>query len=332
MGEKRFKVNNNLNILILSCGTRNKIIQYFKRELAGQGLVIATDCSKLAPALYDADKYYILPRINTDNYLDMVIDICRKENIKAVLSLIDPELSIIAKNKTLFIDLGIVPVISDYDSVELCFDKFRMAKFLDENGFLTARSYIDKNKFYSDVDAGRISYPVFVKPVKGSASININKVYSKEELKVLLDRYDDLMIQEYMDGRELGADVYIDLISGELVSIFLKEKIKMRAGETDKSVSIKNNELFALISDFVKIANLSGIIDVDIFEKDGVYYISEVNPRFGGGYPHAHECGVNIVKMIIENIKGKANPINWGQYNEGAYMMKYSDIKINNKS
>lgn len=95
-----------------------------------------------------------------------------------------------------------------------------------DNGYLTARSYVDKNEFYRDVDAGRITYAVFVKPVKGSASININKVSSKEELELLVRRYDDLMIQEFMDGDEIGADVYIDLISGEPVAIFAKEKIK----------------------------------------------------------------------------------------------------------
>lgn len=29
-----------------------------------------------------------------------------------------------------------------------------------------------------------------------------------------------------------------------------------------------------------------GQIDIDIFDINGEYYISEVNPRFGGGYPH----------------------------------------------
>jgi len=95
---------------------------------------------------------------------------------------------------------------------------------LAKNSFKTARSYIDKEKFYEDVKSGIISYPVFLKPVKGSASININKVISKEELEILFSRYDDLMIQEFLDGDEYGADVYIDLISGEPVSIFTKKK------------------------------------------------------------------------------------------------------------
>lgn len=82
-----------MNILILSSGTRNKIVQYFKKTLAGQGNVICTDMSNLAPSIYEADKFYTVPRMTAPGYLDVILDICRKEMIDGVLSLIDPELS-----------------------------------------------------------------------------------------------------------------------------------------------------------------------------------------------------------------------------------------------
>lgn len=317
-----------INILILSCGTRNKIVQYFKNELAGQGLVVASDCSEFAPALYDADKYFIVPRIEERNYLDVVLDICKENSIKAVLSLIDPELSLLAKHKQKFLEIGTIPVVSDYEVVEMCFNKYKMYQFLLQNGFKTVRSYIDKEIFYMDYEKGVINYPVFVKPVKGSASNNINKVTSNEEIELLFKRFDDLMIQEYMDGIEYGADVFIDMLSNEPVAIFTKEKIMMRAGETDKSISIKDEKLFALIQSFVRKAGFKGVIDIDLFKVNNEYYISEVNPRFGGGYPHAYECGVNLPKMIINNIKGVINNEIIGKYDEGLLMMKYNEIKI----
>ncbi|NMA66959.1 MAG: ATP-grasp domain-containing protein [Clostridiaceae bacterium] len=317
-----------MNILILSCGTRNKIIQYFKKEIGNQGLVMATDCSGLAPALYDADKHFIVPRVDEDGYLDVILSICKTNDIKAVLSLIDPELSLLAEYHQDFLDIGVLPIVSGYDAVEMCFDKYAMYEFLIQNGFKTIKSYLDKEMFFKHIKAGNISYPVFVKPVKGSASININKVESKKEVDLLFKRFDDLMIQEFMNGTEYGADVYIDMVSGEPVAIFTKKKIKMRAGETDKSVSTKDTHLFNLIRRFVRKAGLKGILDIDIFKINGEYYISEVNPRFGGGYPHAHECGVDIPKMIIKNIGGKINSDITGQYDEGVYMMKFNEIKI----
>ena len=321
-------MNDDINILILSCGTRNKIIQYFKKELVGRGQVIATDCSELAPALYDADKHFIVPRINDEEYLDVIINICKENNVKAVLSLIDPELSLLAQNRDKFLEIGTIPIVSEFDLVEMCFDKYQFYEFLIENGFNAIRSYKDKELFYKDVEAGKIEYPVFVKPIRGSASININKVTTKEEIELLFDRYNNLMIQEFMNGVEYGADVYIDMISNEPVAIFIKEKIKMRAGETDKSVSIKDEKLFKLIKNFVKKAGFEGIIDIDIFKFVDEYYISEVNPRFGGGYPHGYECGVNIPKMIINNLNGNENEDVCGKYEEGIYMMKYNEVKI----
>lgn len=317
-----------MNILILSAGTRDKVVQYFKKEAGDSGKIVATDCSNLAPAVYDADKFYLVPRITAPGYLDTILDICKKEEIDGVFSLIDPELSMLAKEKDKFLAVGTTPIISPYDLVETCFDKYKMYQMLQEMKIPTGKCYVEKEAFFAAVDKGEISYPVFVKPVKGSASININKVNSKEEVDLLFTLYDDLMVQEYMDGQEYGADVYIDMITGKCTSIFIKKKIKMRAGETDKSVSVKDEKLFAMLQDFVERCGFRGMIDIDIFDINGTYYISEVNPRFGGGYPHAYACGVNMPGQMLTNLAGKANEITIGKYKENICMMKYNEISI----
>lgn len=314
------------NILITSAGTRNKIIQYFK-ENNRTGKVIATDMSKLAPAIYEADKYYIVPRIDDPNYIDNLLEICKKEKVDGILSLIDPELSLLAKNSEKFKEVGVTIIGSPYDVCELSLDKMAMFNWLKDNGYNCARSYISKDKFYEDLDGGLIRFPIFVKPYDGSASMLINKVYTKKQLEFLFEEHEGLMIQEFLDGQEIGADVYIDMISGEVVSIFTKKKLLMRAGETDKSVSFRDVNLFELIKGFVKKAGFKGQIDIDIFEIDGEYYISEVNPRFGGGYPHAYECGVNNIELILNNLKGNINHYS-NDYKENIYMMKYNDIYI----
>lgn len=317
-----------MNILILSCGTRNKIIQYFRKTFAGKGNVIVTDMSPYAPAIFEADRYYLVPRITDPGYIDIVLDICRKENISGVLSLIDPELSLLAKNRELFAELGVQIIGSDYELCERALDKMEMFHWCKAHGYACARSYTDKETFYTDVEAGVLSFPVFVKPVRGSASLSISKVYDRETLELLFAHNEGLMIQEFLDGQEIGADVYIDLLSGEVVSIFTKKKLLMRAGETDKAVSFKDERLFDMIKRFVRESGYRGQIDIDIFEIEDEYYISEVNPRFGGGYPHAYECGVDHMKLIANNLEGKENPVRMGGYEEGLVMMKYNEIRM----
>lgn len=317
-----------MNILILSSGTRNKIVQYFKAALAGRGKVICTDMSNLAPSIYEADRFYTVPRMTAPGYIDVILDICKKEKIDGVLSLIDPELSLLAENEARFAAVGTKVIGSSYELCEMSLDKFQMYQWLSSHGYRCAKSYMDKELFYADVEAGKAAYPVFVKPARGSASIAISKVYDKETMELLFAHSDGLMIQEYLDGQEIGADVYIDMISQEVVSIFTKKKILMRAGETDKAVSFRDEKLFGLIETFVKEAGFSGQIDIDIFQIDGEYYISEVNPRFGGGYPHAYECGCNHMELIVNNLQGIANKRRIGQYEEGISMMKYVEVMV----
>ncbi len=317
-----------MNILVLSAGTRNKVVQYFKKALGNQGNVIATDCSNVAPAVYEADKFYLVPRMTAPDYLDRILEICKQENIAGVFSLIDPELSLLAKEKEKLLTVGTVPIVSEYDLVETCFDKYKMYKLLLKMGIPTGKCFVSQEEFFEAIQNGEMSYPVFVKPIRGSASIHINKVTTQREIETLFAMESNLLIQEFMDGQEYGADVYIDMISHRCTSIFIKKKIKMRAGETDKAVSVKIPQLFELIRNFVEKCNFTGMIDIDIFEINGVYYISEVNPRFGGGYPHAYACGVDIPTQVINNLKGIENPVRIGEYRENVCMMKYNEIMI----
>jgi len=314
--------------MILAAGTRNKVVQYFKKAFDGVGTVVATDASELGPAIYEADKHYIVPHITAPGYIDVILDICRKERIDGVLSLIDPELSLLAANADKFRAVGTTVVGSSYALCEMALDKMQMYEWLKAHGYNCARSWMDREAFHRAVENGEVAFPVFVKPYRGSASISISKAYDRETADLLFSHNEDLMIQEFLDGQEIGADVYIDLVSGEVVSIFTKKKLLMRAGETDKAVSFKDPKLFELIEKFVLEAGYRGQIDIDIFDIDGEYYISEVNPRFGGGYPHAYEAGCDHMRLILNNLKGMANEKNIGAYDEGIYMMKYNEVCI----
>lgn len=316
------------NILLLNAGTRNVLVRDFKKSLNGNAKVIATDNYELAPALYDADKYYITKRWTEDSYWGEIEDIIKKENVGLVVSLIDPELSALALQKDKFSSLGALTNTSNYSVIADCFDKFKTLVFVKENGFPCIKSYVDLKTLERDLKDGVVTFPLFVKPRKGSGSIGIEKIYNSDRLRAVFTEQNDLLIQEFITGQEIGVDLYVDLISGEVVSIFAKKKLKMRAGETDKSVSYKNKKLFDTVIQFAKSFGLRGVNDIDVFEVDGDFYISEVNPRFGGGYIHAYSAGIDFPSLLINNMNGIINEPNIGNYKENIYMMKYFDIKV----
>lgn len=318
-----------MNILILSCGTRTLLVRYFKEPDSGFDRVIGTDCSPYAPALYETDAHYLVPRMTEPNYLDTILDICRKESIHAVLPLQEDELALIASHHSLFTAIGVTPIISALSAVDLCRDKYAFYQHLIMHQLPALTSCDSFSSFLKEKEDGRMNLPVFLKPTKGCGSIGIQKVEHLELLEILCKYADEeYMIQSLAAGEEFGADIYVDMLSHRPVSLFVKKKLRMRAGETEKSVSYKDEALFQLILDTVATLDLSGPIDMDIFRVDGTYYISEINPRFGGGYPHAHNCGIRFPKLIANNLAGKANTDIIGSYEDGICMLKYTDLMI----
>lgn len=316
----------NLNLLILSCGTRNLLVRYFK-DRAGFAKVAGTDCSVHAPALYETDAHYIVPRMTDPSYLDTILEICRKEAINAVLPLQEDELYLIASHRRLFTDAGITPIVSSAEAIELCRDKYAFYQYLKKNGLPAITTCSSFETFQKEAEAGTMKLPIFLKPVRGCGSIGIQKV---EQLGLLeaLCRYqtEPYIIQNFAEGEEFGADIYVDLLTKRPVSLFVKKKLRMRAGETEKSVSCKDPVLFELIEKTLSPLELTGPVDMDIFRIDGRYYISEINPRFGGGYPHAYNCGVNFPLLIANNLTGLANERKIGDYEENVCMLKYTDL------
>lgn len=316
------------NILLLNAGTRNTLIRDFYKSANCRCSIIATDSYELAPAIYETQKPYVTKRWDEDGYWDEIVDICKKEDIGLILTLVDPEIELLAERKKFFEDMDILVSVADVETVRDTFDKYRTLSFLKERGYHWIKSYVDYDCVKEALDKKELQFPLITKPRKGSGSVGIEVVDNLDRLNQICEAHNDILIQEFIRGQEIGVDVYVDLISDEVVSIFAKKKLKMRAGETDKSVSFKDDKLFSIIKSFAKEFGLKGVNDIDVFERNGKYYISEVNPRFGGGYIHAYAAGVDFPEMLINNMNGIVNRSCIGEYREDLYMMKYFAIKV----
>jgi len=318
-----------MNILICSAGRRVKLVEFFRAELNKiNGKVIAVDCDETAPALHYADKYEIVPQITNPDYILHIKKLCYQYEIKGILSLIDPELSLLANFKEEFEREGIQVIVSDKDVVDICFDKFLTSQFLQHNGLPYIPTYISIDEAIQDMDKEKLHFPLIVKPKNGSASIGINKINSINELEIYRNEMENFIIQPFIDGQEFGIDCYIDLLTRKPINIFMKRKLIMRAGETDKSVSIYDPTLKLMIEKLLHLLKPIGPVDIDCFLTEKGYVISEINPRFGGGYPHAFLMGHNFMRNIIKNLNGLVNEPVVEEYEKGTIMVKYENVKL----
>lgn len=317
-----------MNILFCSVGRRCELLKDFKKTLGNRVKLVVTDNSEVAPAFAFADVRYLVPLITDPSYISMILDICKKEKIQAVTTLIDPEIMLLAKHRAEFETIG-VEVLSPYErTAELCFDKYEMYRFLTQNHISTVQTYGSFADFEEDYQKGAITLPVFVKPRTGSGSVGARRIDTMELLAEVTAQDSSLIIQELMTGKDLDADVYVDTISHRPVAIFSKKKLSTTIGGANKTVSFKDEKLFSFIREALTRFEFNGPIDMDFFYQDGQYYLSEVNPRFGGAYLHAYGAGVDFPKLIENNLDGKENTEQIGQYEENIVMMMYDSVVI----
>ncbi len=318
-----------MNILFCSVGRRCELLKDFRKTLGDKVRIVVTDNSPYAPALAFSDVSYKVPLITDPSYVPMILDICKKEKIDAVTTLIDPEISILADNRDKFEAIG-VEVLAPYaDTARLCFDKYEMFKYLKEKGVRTVKTYGCFEDFDKDYQKGEISLPVFVKPRTGSGSVGARRVDTYELLKEVTERSPELIIQELMTGKDMDADLYVDTISHKVIAIFSKKKISTTIGGANKTISFKDDKLFEFVEDAMKVFDFNGPLDMDLFCQDGEYYLSEINPRFGGAYLHAYGAGVDFPSFIYRNVvEKKENEQQIGKYDEDVVMMMYDSVVI----
>lgn len=310
-----------MNILFTCAGRRNYLINYFKEALRGEGRVFASDMQLTAPALVDADVALELPSIYDEDYIPGLLSIVRKHDIQAVIPLNDLELPILARHREALQAAGAKAIVAPEEVIRIAFDKWETVKFLEKVGLRSPKTFNCLKRAQEAIKEGALAFPLVLKPRWGSASIGIDFPEDSEELELAYrlqtirlqrtilakasceDVEHALLIQEKIPGAEYGMDVLNDF-DGNYVGTFVRQKLAMRSGETDKAVSVKDPRFEKIGATIGKALGHIGNLDCDVFEHDGELYVLEMNARFGGGYPFSHLAGSNTAAVYIEWLKG----------------------------
>ena len=313
-----------VNVLITSAGRRGALVKCFKDNIKGMercnGKVISVDASPLAAALYLSDRHYIVPRISDSNYINILLNICRKEDIKLIIPTIDTELLILSQNKEIFKKKGIRIAISDTKVIEICSNKLKTFQFFKENNIPTVETFslgkIDKMQ--------NLSYPLFIKPCKGSASIKSYKINNRKELDFFIDYIENPVIQEYAEGKEFTMDILVDF-DGKVINVVPRERIEVRAGEINKGRTVKEEKLIEYGKVIVERLCGIGPITIQCFVKGSEIKFTEINPRIGGGYPLSFSAGANYPELLIRMILGESVTPRLGEFEENLIMLRWED-------
>lgn len=305
-----------MNILITSVGRRSYLVNYFKKALGENGLVHVANSTDITPSFIYADKSVVTPLIYDKNYVPFLKKYCIENDINMIISLFDIDLYILAKHREEFRRMGIEVIVSDANFISICNDKWKTYNYLNNYGFNVPKTYIKLEDVIKDLDSGKINYPIIIKPRWGMGSLSIFTAENIDELKVLSlkirkdivhsymkyessnDIENCVIFQEKLDGQEYGIDIINDL-NGNYKNTIVRQKLGMRAGETDCAIIENNENVKKIGAKLGKLTKHVANLDVDLFFANDNYYILEMNARFGGGYPFGHMAGVDLPLAIV---------------------------------
>ncbi|QXM06672.1 ATP-grasp domain-containing protein [Crassaminicella indica] len=309
-----------MNILFLSAGRRVELLQWFKRarnELGIKGNIVAVDISKFAPAIYYADIYVMVPRVDANEFISEIIKVCNEYDIDLVIPTIDTELPILVENKEQLESLTNAKImISNKKVIDIGKDKFVTYNFLKKNCF-GVPNVIDENS----LEKGEYKFPLFIKPLDGSSSINAFKVNNEKELSFFREYVPNPIIQEFAEGDEYTIDVFCDF-EGNPITIVPRKRVATRGGEVSKAVVIREREIIDEVKRMVNVLKPIGPITVQCIKgMSGIKFI-EINPRFGGGAPISMKAGANSAKNIYKLLMGEKLSY-YEDYEDGLVALRY---------
>jgi len=332
-----------MNLLFTCAGRRNYLLKYFKTALKGQGKIVAVDSHLSAPALAEADISIKVPNIFDPGYIEALISIIKEYNIAALISLNDLELPLLAQHKEVLEQAGARLLVSDEKFVDISFDKWKTYHFFKDAGILTPQTFLSIEDTLKAIQNHTLNYPLILKPRWGSASIGIEVVENEAELllfhqvlkikltksilkhKGLEDADNSIVIQKKIEADEYGMDILNDF-DGNHYKSFVRKKLSLRSGETDRAISVINDDFLAIGERIGNATRHIGNMDCDFFLKGKEIYFLEMNPRFGGGYPFSHEAGIDTPSIYLSWLNGESDVSQFDNYKADLAFSKFDNL------
>lgn len=325
--------NSSFTVLISSIGRRAQLIACFRsafQKLGLAGRVIGVDADpQLAPAAHLADECFRVPRCADPEFVDRVVEICKDRGVRLVIPTIDPELPVYAAAREKFLAEGIRVAISGPRTVSIARDKSQTNAWLKAQGWPTVRQARAADVFANDNANNNANLepwplPVIVKPPRGSASVGVSKVNSRAMLAALLAAEPGLLVEECAPGDEYTINVLVDR-RGRCVCAVPHRRLEVRSGEVSKGITVKDPELMQLGKQVAEsLPDACGALNIQCFKAAaGPALVTEINARFGGGFPLAHEAGAAFPVWMLEEILGLPSTAKFDSWTDGLTMLRY---------
>lgn len=316
-----------MTVLLTCAGQRVDIVRAFRRALAAgphHGRVLISDAGEASPTRFEADGVVDLPLVDDPGYADAVVAACAAEGVSALLPLTDLDPVLLAEREPELARAGTRVFVPSPQVALGCQDKWECHGMLEARGLPSPPTWLA-----GTVDRRDLPYPVLLKPRLGFAARHIYRASDPDEL-AFFERYSPLesVYQQALDGTEFSIDCLGDL-SGRALGAIPRAMMQAKGGEQVKGETLDDPQLVDLAVRVVESLGLRGPSTVQCFRRDGqIQGITDINTRFGGGFPLPLAAGGGYPELIVRMAAGETPASRVGRHEAGLVMTRYLDQTI----
>jgi len=305
-------------VLFTCAGQRVDIVDAFNRAGA---TTIAADVNPLAPALYRAQHRVLVPKVEDETYIPALRALVDEYGVRVIVPLTDLDQVILAESREA---LGTLVLLPGAEIVERLGDKYLAHVLFEERGIDSPPTWLPTGV---PDDA---TFPLLVKARHGFGSRHIYRAEDRAQLGFFLGYTPvDSIVQAFLAGEEFSIDVFCDL-DGRCLNAIPRTMIESKGGESIKGMTIRDERLIELARTVAEKLTLVGPANIQCFrEADGTHYVTDINPRFGGGFPLPLAAGGRYPELALALARGEQPEPRLGDFREGIVMTRFfSDLSL----
>lgn len=267
--------------------------------------VWAADMDGWAAGLYlvPPGRRRIVPPGADPGFVDAVGALCRADGIEVLVPTVDVELPALAAHRAdLLRTAGTALAAPSAETIELALDKLSLARACAPLLRVPTTTSLGPQS-----DAAGWTFPVIVKPRRGSGSRGVRTVPDADALRAL-GADDALIVQELLPGAEYSVDVLADA-SGHVVAAVPRTRARVDSGVSIAGTTVHDDGLETIAAAVARAIGLVGVANVQVRrDREGGPALLEVNPRFPGALPLTVAAGVDMPSLAVDLALGREIP------------------------
>ena len=262
-----------------------------------EGKIIATDSSHLSAGFFMASAYVVMPKIiEEENYMIRLKEVINNHNVQVLMPSSGYDIQLYSKYRKQIEELGATPIVSDLESMEICYDKMKTFEKLN-------------NKFdlpFTTTDPDKIpQFPIIAKPRREKGGDDMMILEDENDLRYMTSKFSNLIFQEYLPGTEYTIDVLSDLNKRPLIAV-PRIRLETKGGISTTGKIIHDAQIEQTCMDVADFIGIRGPCCIQMKgSKDGRQKLVEINPRMGGGTIFAALAGANFPAIVLDMIRQK---------------------------